>query len=165
MLRPQYSFGNCDDAEAAETTGYCLTGCTPHAANVVFFVNGLGRMSVPRPFILHSRLVARASVDAQLDPAVFATSASSFFPSFLLRNATAVRLDPSRHYRWTREVRVGGPDMRGIRANHAHEALDRDEALHTEVRNAAKILVEAVTLARAGKLPQPGERLQDPRPK
>jgi multimeric flavodoxin WrbA len=47
----------------------------------------------------------------------------------------------------------------------SHDALDRDEALHTEVRNAAKILIEAVRLARAGKLPQPGERVQDPRPK
>jgi multimeric flavodoxin WrbA len=72
-------------------------------------------------------------------------------------------------------------DMNLIQAGHAatidryigyyepyatsHEALDRDEALHTEVRNAAKILVEAVSLARAGKLPQPGERLQDARPK
>jgi multimeric flavodoxin WrbA len=47
----------------------------------------------------------------------------------------------------------------------SHEALDRDEALHQEVRNAAKILIEAVRLARAGKLPQPGGRLQGPRPK
>ncbi|HEX7175446.1 MAG TPA: NAD(P)H-dependent oxidoreductase [Pyrinomonadaceae bacterium] len=47
----------------------------------------------------------------------------------------------------------------------SHDALDRDEAFHAEVRNAAKILIEAVGLARAGKLPQPGERVQDPRPK
>lgn len=47
----------------------------------------------------------------------------------------------------------------------SHEALDRDEALHTEVRNAAKILIEAVGLSRAGKLPQPGEELPEPRAK
>jgi hypothetical protein len=47
----------------------------------------------------------------------------------------------------------------------SHDALDRDEALHQEVRNAAKILIEAVRLARAGKLPQPGQWVQDPRPK
>jgi hypothetical protein len=45
------------------------------------------------------------------------------------------------------------------------KALDRDEALHQEVRNAAHILVEAVKCMRAGKLVQPGERVQDPRPK
>ena len=47
----------------------------------------------------------------------------------------------------------------------SHDALDRDVGLHTEVRNAARTLVEAVRLARAGRLPQPGEALQDPRPK
>jgi multimeric flavodoxin WrbA len=47
----------------------------------------------------------------------------------------------------------------------SHDALDRDKALHTEVRNAAKILVEAVRLARSGELPQPGQRVEDPRPK
>lgn len=47
----------------------------------------------------------------------------------------------------------------------SHEALDRDEALHTEVRNAAKILIEAVGLSRAGKFPQPGENLEEPRAK
>jgi multimeric flavodoxin WrbA len=47
----------------------------------------------------------------------------------------------------------------------SHEALDRDEALHQEVGNAAKILVEAVHLARSGEFPEPGRRVQDPRPK
>jgi multimeric flavodoxin WrbA len=47
----------------------------------------------------------------------------------------------------------------------SHEALDRDEAFQLEVRNAAHALVEAVTLSRAGRLPQPGANLRDPRPK
>jgi len=47
----------------------------------------------------------------------------------------------------------------------SHDALDRDGAFHEEVRNAARTLVEAVTLARSGKLPQPGRTLSDPRPK
>ncbi len=47
----------------------------------------------------------------------------------------------------------------------SHEALDRDEALHEEVRNAARILVEMVKLDRQGKLPKPGKNLRDPRPK
>jgi multimeric flavodoxin WrbA len=45
----------------------------------------------------------------------------------------------------------------------SHAALDRDTALHGEVRNAARILVEAVRLARAGKLPR--FDLDEPRPK
>lgn len=47
----------------------------------------------------------------------------------------------------------------------SHDALDRDKALLTEVRNAAKILIEAVRLSRAGKLPQLGQRIEEPRPK
>jgi multimeric flavodoxin WrbA len=47
----------------------------------------------------------------------------------------------------------------------SHDALDRDEAFHEEVRNAARALVEAVTLRRAGRLPDPGHALHDPRPK
>jgi multimeric flavodoxin WrbA len=47
----------------------------------------------------------------------------------------------------------------------SHQALDRDDALQSEVRNAAKTLLEAVALARSGKLPQPGAGLTDPRPK
>lgn len=47
----------------------------------------------------------------------------------------------------------------------SHEALDRDLALQTEVRNAARTLVEAVALNRAGQLPRPGSALPDARPK
>lgn len=47
----------------------------------------------------------------------------------------------------------------------SHDALDRDEALHEEVRQAAAALVEAVRLNREGKLPQPGADLREPRPK
>jgi multimeric flavodoxin WrbA len=47
----------------------------------------------------------------------------------------------------------------------SHLALDRDDALHTEVQNAAETLLQAVTLARSGQLPQPGAGLPDPRPK
>ena len=47
----------------------------------------------------------------------------------------------------------------------SYEALDRDKALHAEVRNAANILMEAIRLSRSGKLPQPGQRIADPRPK
>jgi multimeric flavodoxin WrbA len=47
----------------------------------------------------------------------------------------------------------------------SHEALDKDEAFQTETRNAARTLIEAVGLARQGALPQPGGRLDDPRPK
>jgi hypothetical protein len=41
----------------------------------------------------------------------------------------------------------------------SHEALDSDVALQEEVRSATKILIEAVKLARAGNLPQPGDRV------
>lgn len=47
----------------------------------------------------------------------------------------------------------------------SHEALDRDTSLHVEVRNAARTLIEAVTLSRAGQLPRPGDAQDDPRPK
>jgi hypothetical protein len=47
----------------------------------------------------------------------------------------------------------------------SHEALDRDRALPEEVRNAARALVEAVTLARSGLLPRADAALRDPRPK
>ncbi len=47
----------------------------------------------------------------------------------------------------------------------SHEALDRDTDFQTEVRNAARTLVEAVVLARRGELPNPGASLSDPRPK
>ena len=47
----------------------------------------------------------------------------------------------------------------------SHEALDRDEALQQEVRNAARVLVNAVGLKRKGELPDPAEGIDDPRPK
>jgi multimeric flavodoxin WrbA len=47
----------------------------------------------------------------------------------------------------------------------SHDALDRDTAIQQEVRNSARMLIEAVGLQRAGKLPQPGRNLKDPRPK
>jgi multimeric flavodoxin WrbA len=47
----------------------------------------------------------------------------------------------------------------------SHEALDRDAAFQTEVRHAARTLVEAVGLMRSGKWPQAGARFDDPRPK
>jgi multimeric flavodoxin WrbA len=47
----------------------------------------------------------------------------------------------------------------------SHDALDRDGALQEEVRNAARALVEAVTLLRRGDLRSPGKDLRDPRPK
>jgi multimeric flavodoxin WrbA len=46
----------------------------------------------------------------------------------------------------------------------SHAALDRDAAVQQEVRNAARAVVEAVALARAGRFPQP-ESDNDPRPK
>ena len=47
----------------------------------------------------------------------------------------------------------------------SHAALDRDAALHEEVRNAARVLVEAIRLQRAGQLPQPDRDIRAPRPK
>lgn len=47
----------------------------------------------------------------------------------------------------------------------SHDALDRDRALHEEVRQAAGTLIEAVRLSRAGRLPQPGSGADEPRPK
>jgi len=47
----------------------------------------------------------------------------------------------------------------------SHAALDRDHALHQEVRNAARTLVEAVRLRCAGAFPDPGASTRDPRPK
>ncbi|MGH9310008.1 MAG: flavodoxin family protein, partial [Vicinamibacterales bacterium] len=46
----------------------------------------------------------------------------------------------------------------------SHDALDRDDAVQQEVRSAAKALVEAVQLLRAGRFPHPGSA-SDPRPK
>jgi multimeric flavodoxin WrbA len=47
----------------------------------------------------------------------------------------------------------------------SHEALDRDTAVQQEVRNLARVLVEAVRQKRDGLRPNPGDRLTDPRPK
>jgi multimeric flavodoxin WrbA len=47
----------------------------------------------------------------------------------------------------------------------SHDALDKDEALQEEVRNAARGLVNAVRLLRAGKLRQPDAGLRPPREK
>jgi multimeric flavodoxin WrbA len=46
----------------------------------------------------------------------------------------------------------------------SHDALDKDIALHEEVRNAARALVAQITARRAGQK-APDEDLQDPRPK
>jgi multimeric flavodoxin WrbA len=47
----------------------------------------------------------------------------------------------------------------------AHDDLDHDDDLQEEVRNAARALAEAVSLARRGALPQPDRGLKEPRPK
>jgi multimeric flavodoxin WrbA len=47
----------------------------------------------------------------------------------------------------------------------SHEALDRDSGLQDEVKNAARTLINAVALSRAGRLPRADEGLKDPRPK
>jgi len=46
----------------------------------------------------------------------------------------------------------------------SHEALDRDEALQQEVKNAAHALAAEITLQRAGR-PEPDASLREPRPK
>jgi len=46
----------------------------------------------------------------------------------------------------------------------SHDALDRDTAVQREVRHAAKALVAAVALSRAGRLPDLDTE-SDPRPK
>ena len=47
----------------------------------------------------------------------------------------------------------------------SHEALDRDEAVQEEVRNAARTLLEAVLARRSGHLVSPGQELDLPRQK
>ena len=47
----------------------------------------------------------------------------------------------------------------------SHDALDRDESVQEEVRNAARTLLEGVKLNRAGKFVTPGATLQQPREK
>ena len=46
----------------------------------------------------------------------------------------------------------------------SHEALDRDEALQEEVRNAARALVKQVQMIRAGRA-EPDAELEEPRKK
>ena len=48
---------------------------------------------------------------------------------------------------------------------NSHEALDRDTALHDEVRNVARAVAEAVKRLRAGELHEPDAGLRTPRPK
>ena len=47
----------------------------------------------------------------------------------------------------------------------SHDALDEDDAVQEETRNAARSLVEAVKLIRQGELKQPNAKLREPRPK
>jgi hypothetical protein len=47
----------------------------------------------------------------------------------------------------------------------SHEALDADLAMQGEVRNAAKTLAEAILDKRAGRLPEAGGDLHEPRQK
>jgi multimeric flavodoxin WrbA len=47
----------------------------------------------------------------------------------------------------------------------SHEALDRDAALHEEVRNAARVLIEGVRLQRSGQFTRPDRGVRSPRPK
>ena len=47
----------------------------------------------------------------------------------------------------------------------SHDALDRDESMQEEVRNAARALLEGVKLSRAGKFVTPGATLRQPREK
>ena len=47
----------------------------------------------------------------------------------------------------------------------SHAALDRDEAVQDEVRNAARALLQAVGQLRRGELSAPGKDLKPPRPK
>jgi len=47
----------------------------------------------------------------------------------------------------------------------SHDALDRDEAVQEETRNAARALAEAIAALRKGELVSPGRDLKRPRPK
>jgi hypothetical protein len=47
----------------------------------------------------------------------------------------------------------------------SHDALDRDTALHEEVRNVARSLVNTVRLMRSGRRVRPDQDLEAPRPK
>ncbi len=47
----------------------------------------------------------------------------------------------------------------------SHDALDSDQAVQDETRNAARALVQAVKILRRGELHQPDQSLREPRPK
>ena len=47
----------------------------------------------------------------------------------------------------------------------SHDALDHDHAVQDEIRNAARALVQAVKMLRAGEMKQPDRALREPRPK
>ena len=47
----------------------------------------------------------------------------------------------------------------------SHQALDRDEAVQEETRNAARALIEAVNQLRRGELKPPDRKVKEPRPK
>ena len=47
----------------------------------------------------------------------------------------------------------------------SHQALDKDTGMQEETRNAARALVRAVALMRAGETKQPDAGLKEPRPK
>jgi len=47
----------------------------------------------------------------------------------------------------------------------SHDALDKDEAIQEEVRNAARALVNTIELMRAGEFERPDAELKSPRPK
>jgi multimeric flavodoxin WrbA len=47
----------------------------------------------------------------------------------------------------------------------SHQALDADEAVQEEVRNAARTLLAAIEAHRAGRLAEPAESIEDPRQK
>lgn len=47
----------------------------------------------------------------------------------------------------------------------SHDDLDKDRAFQTELRNAARTLIQALELLRRGKLQQPDARLREIRPK
>jgi multimeric flavodoxin WrbA len=75
---------------------------------------------------------------------------------------------------WLREmelIQAGGAATLGRYVGYyepyatSHDALDRDAALHEEVRNAARALVAAVRSIRSGVALDPGADLPSPRPK
>jgi multimeric flavodoxin WrbA len=47
----------------------------------------------------------------------------------------------------------------------SHDALDKDRAVQDETANAARALVQAVTMIRRGDMKQPDANLREPRPK